>query len=359
MFLKKQFVLFLGFLFGVGNSHAQMGDPLYCTDSTDSATQSATWYLTRYYNEEISPDVPPSLDMIRVDLDANTGTWSETLLYSTPLATVAAGLGKGSSHDGYAYGLRAVGPWNRVGDVKHTLIRYGSTGAELVHGDVPVAGLSKENLNAADLNPVDPNELIAGQLRDGYSLDRLYKINISANTSTVLMLTPTITGISSGDLVVDPTGRYAYGIAYERVSTFVSRNWFWRADLTTGAVIQKEIDTMFLLEPPYGGAVWLADDTIAFYFNGSVVSGIPITSQMITVDPSFLEDGSVTIGSTITRQAMTGSDSSDAFSCFPKDSTTPPAEVGDVNAIPSIGAITLFLLSVILGAWVSIRVRKV
>lgn len=189
-------------------------------------------------------------------------------------------------------------------------------------------GLS--NFNAADIDPVS-GHLIVGNVRPGTynngssQLTRLLRIGVTTTPPQlvgVTELSPAIPAGSTGDIAVDATGTYVYGMARQSGSL---SHW-WRADLASGAVDTLQTHTSGL--PSFGGIELMNDGNFALFGN---------PGNVLTVNAA---------GDILSTGTLVATDSSDAARCLPP----PPQPV----AVPTVRSGSLALLSTLLAAAVSI-----
>ena len=305
-----------------------------CTDSSTVAQQSRTYYRFKF------SDTSSSGTLVRLDLPdgtqagatGTTPTPVETTVLTTPYQTA----GMGTAADGTIYGMESCGSVPRAGCNNLNLLRYDASGATVVG---PVTGLPGitgpgsqlgAGVNAADID-LTTGDLIVGILRSGGSMSTLYRINVNTLVATPITLSPAIPGASSGDLVVDPTGQFAYGVSLSTSLPFLS--YVWKANLSTGAV--TTLQTVNGAPFPIGGAAWLANGKIALTSNKNTPGGTGSPTAGIT----FIGDSSS--GAMLTNDyganpATTMSDSTDGSACMPRTRVT--KRVQDTTGAPVAAA---------------------
>ena len=283
-----------------------------CTNSTDATTQSSTFYRFRY--NEPGGGAATNMDVVRVDMSAGASAATETALYNSLYTTVAAG----TAADGTVYAMESPGTTPRAGASNLNLLRYDAAGATALGKVTGLPGLSSTipemgaAANAADIDR-STGDLIIGILRTGGSMATLYRVNLQTLQATPINLTSAIPGNSSGDFVLDPTGKIAYGLSISTSGASTATSYFWKADLTTGAVTTIKTYSPLgspTLYFPIGGAAWLANGNIAFTANNSSIGGqvAGTAGATIVLDLS---------GNQVARYTAANTASTDASRCVP------------------------------------------
>lgn len=174
------------------------------------------------------------------------------------------------------------------------------------------------NFNAADIDPVTGIMYIASFQSGGY-LNKVFRVDVTQTPPkylSTLTLSSNIPGAQSGDIVIDSTGTWAYGIATTGSGTSAASNQY-RFNINTGVVETLASSTY----GPYGAGARLSNTSSEMVFTGR--TGLISTGSKIMTIPT---------GALGSSQPTTFTSGGDAASCLPKLTATlacTPSELVD------------------------------